>query len=141
VSLHCYYFYTLVTKVTCFCSLTYYFLLIVFTILGWLESINVLKIIGWLDCIFLKETWCSAFCKDVFSGGILSSQRSKSTNASLSKRSNATCGLFEFYNTFWDVMTDLKIVKKDENMKNKDALLEIYLPHVSLLQHATKLFE
>ena len=60
----------------------------------------------WLVILFrLKEKWCLAFCKDVFSGGNLSSQRSESTNASLSKSVNATCGLFDFYNILCDIAT------------------------------------
>lgn len=95
----------------------------------------------WLVRLFrLKEKWCPAFCKDVFSGGVLFSQRSESTNASLSKRVTATCGLFDFYNIFCDVVIEWRIKEKDENVKNKDGFPEIYLPHVSILQHASKIY-
>ena len=59
-----------------------------FCALGWLKSINMLKMLGWL--YQLKEKWCPAFCKDVFFGGILSSQRSESTKTSLLKIVNVT---------------------------------------------------
>jgi len=96
---------------------------------------------AWLVRLFwLKEKWCPAYCRDFFSGGILSSQRSESTNASLSKRVNTTCGLFDFYNIFCDVVTEWRIKEKDENAKNKDRFPEIYLPHVSILQHASKIY-
>ena len=81
----------------------------------------------------LKEKWCLTFCKDVFSGGMLSSQRSESTNASLSKRVNVTCGLFDFYNILCDVVTEWRIKEKDENVKNKDGFPEMYFPYVSIL--------
>ena len=76
---------------------------------------------AWLVRLFrLEEKWCPAYCKDFFFGGILSSQRSVLTNAPLSKRVNATCGLFDFYNIFCDVVTEWGIKEKDENVKNKD---------------------
>jgi len=88
----------------------------------------------------LKEKWCPTFCKDVFSGGILSSQRSELTNASLSRRVNATCGLFDFHNIFFDIVTKWRIKEKDENVKNKDEFPEMYLPHISILQHDSKIY-
>jgi len=96
---------------------------------------------AWFVRLFwLKEKWCPAYCKDFFSGGISSLQRSESTNASLSKRVNATCGLVDFCNIFCDVVTEWRIKKKDENMKNKNGFPEMYLTHVSILQHASKIY-
>jgi len=96
---------------------------------------------AWLVRLYrLKEKWCPAFCNDVFSGGILSLQRSELTNASLLKRVNDTCGLFDFYNIFCDAVTEWRIKEKDENVKNKDRFPEMYLPHVSILQHALKIY-
>ena len=53
----------LLTKVIFFCSLTYYFLLTVFCVLGWLKSINMLKIHGWLDSIGWKKNGVHLFAK------------------------------------------------------------------------------
>ena len=87
---------------------------------------------AWLVRLFrLKEKWCTTYCKDVFSDGILSSQRSELTNASLSRRVNATCGLFDFHNIFFDIVTEWRIKEKDENVKNKDGFLEMYLRHLA----------
>jgi len=36
-------------------------------------------------------------------------------------------------------MTKWGIKEKDENVKNKEGFPEMYLPHVSLLQHASKI--
>ena len=80
-----------------------------------LRLIEEYKCVAWLVRLYgLKEKWCPPFYKDVFSGGILSSQRSKSTNTSLSKRVNSTCGLFDFYNILRDVVTELRIKEKDK---------------------------
>jgi len=81
----------------------------------------------------------SNFYKDVFSTGILSPQRNESANASLSKRVNVTCRLFEFDNILCDIVTQWRIKEKDENVKNKDGFPEMYLIHLSLLQHASKI--
>jgi len=48
--------------------------------------------------------------------------------------------LFDFYNIFCDVVTEWRIKEKDENVKNKDGFPEMYLPHVSILQHASKIY-
>jgi len=88
----------------------------------------------------LKEKWCITFCKDVFSDGILSSQKSESTNASFSKRVNVPCSLFDFYNIFCDVVPEWRIKEKDENVKNKDGFSKMYLPHVSILQNTSKIY-
>ena len=82
----------------------------------------------------------SILLQGFFSRGISSSQRSELTNAFLSNRVNATCGLFDFYNIFYDVVTEWRIKDKDENVKNKDRLPEMYSPHVSILQHASKIY-
>ena len=58
----------------------------------------------------------------------------------LLKRVNATYGLFDFHNIFWDVVIDWRTKEKDENVKNNDGFPEMYLPHVSLLQHASKIY-
>jgi len=87
-----------------------------------------------------KEKWCLAYCKDFFSSGILLSQRSESTNATLSKRVNATCGLFDLYNIFCDVVIEWRTKETDENVKKKDGFLEMYLSHVSILQHALMIY-
>ena len=68
------------------------------------------------------------------------SQRSESTNVSLSKRVNATCGLFEFYNIFNDVVTEWRTKENGENVKNKDGFPEIYFTHVSLFLNASKIY-
>ena len=75
---------------------------------------------AWLVRLFrLKEKWCPTYCKDFFSGDILSSQRSESKNDSLSKRVNTTCGLFDFCNILCDIVIEWRIKEKDKNVKNK----------------------
>ncbi|XP_048501541.2 protein FAR1-RELATED SEQUENCE 5-like isoform X2 [Beta vulgaris subsp. vulgaris] len=59
----------------------------------------------WLLQIYsIKDKWCRCFGKDKFSGGVLSSQRSESTNHSLSRRLNKSTCLCDFYNAFCEVI-------------------------------------
>ena len=68
---------------------------------------------GWLNNLYMiKEKWCPAFSKEYFSGGVLSSQRSESTNHSISHRLKATHGLSDFYNIFLDVISDWRSREK-----------------------------
>ena len=62
---------------------------------------------SWMQKLFdVREKWCPAFNKDFFSGGILSSQRSETTNCSVSRRLFKTAGLCDFYNSFIDVVSE-----------------------------------
>ncbi|XP_021773531.1 protein FAR1-RELATED SEQUENCE 5-like [Chenopodium quinoa] len=60
---------------------------------------------AWLNRLYeLKYKWSRAYTKDVFSGGILSSQRSESTNNALSHRLHKSNSLYDFYNNFCEVI-------------------------------------
>lgn len=55
----------------------------------------------WFKRVYdLKEKWCPAFSKDFFSAGILSSQRSESTNHAIGFRAKKSTSLTEFYKIF-----------------------------------------
>ena len=45
----------------------------------------------------IREKWCTALSKDFFSAGILSSQRSESTNHAVGFKANKTTTLTEFF--------------------------------------------
>ncbi|XP_056685232.1 protein FAR1-RELATED SEQUENCE 5-like [Spinacia oleracea] len=61
----------------------------------------------WIERLYdLKEKWCPAYNKEWFSGGILSSQRSETTNHSISRRLHKTNGLCDFYKCFLDVIDE-----------------------------------
>ncbi|XP_056685742.1 protein FAR1-RELATED SEQUENCE 5-like [Spinacia oleracea] len=61
----------------------------------------------WIERLYdLKEKWCPAYNKEWFSWGILSSQRSETTNHSISRRLHKTNGLCDFYKCFLDVIDE-----------------------------------
>jgi len=74
--------------------------------------------------------------KELFFRGVLFSQRSESTNAALLRRLHGTYGLFDFYSIFSNVITNWKRNERDDNARNKEGFLDIYLPIASILEHA-----
>ncbi|XP_021761028.1 protein FAR1-RELATED SEQUENCE 5-like [Chenopodium quinoa] len=62
---------------------------------------------AWLNHLYsIKERWCPAYSKEYFSAGLLSSQRSETTNRSVSHRLRKTDGMCDFYKTFLDVVAE-----------------------------------
>ncbi|XP_056695644.1 protein FAR1-RELATED SEQUENCE 5-like [Spinacia oleracea] len=69
----------------------------------WKSMINTFKLEkdDWFNRLYgLKEKWCTALSKDFFSVGILSSQRSESTNHAVGFKANKSTTLTEFYSIF-----------------------------------------
>ncbi|XP_056697741.1 protein FAR1-RELATED SEQUENCE 5-like [Spinacia oleracea] len=69
----------------------------------WKSMINTFKLEkdDWFNRLYgLKEKWCTALSKDFFSAGILSSQRSESTNHAVGFKANKSTTLTEFYSIF-----------------------------------------
>ncbi|XP_056698423.1 protein FAR1-RELATED SEQUENCE 5-like [Spinacia oleracea] len=69
----------------------------------WKSMINTFKLEkdNWFNTLYgLKEKWCTALSKDFFYAGILSSQRSESTNHAVGFKANKSTTLTEFYSIF-----------------------------------------
>ncbi|XP_056685511.1 protein FAR1-RELATED SEQUENCE 5-like [Spinacia oleracea] len=69
----------------------------------WKSMINTFKLENddWFNRLYgLKEKWCTTLSKDFFSAGILSSQRSESTNHVVAFKANKSTTLTEFYSIF-----------------------------------------
>ncbi|KAI5672560.1 hypothetical protein M9H77_12924 [Catharanthus roseus] len=61
----------------------------------------------WLDKLYnLREKWCLTFNKDFFSGRVLSSQRSETTNHVISRRLLKLTTLCDDYQIFDDVVSE-----------------------------------
>ncbi|XP_019176479.1 PREDICTED: protein FAR1-RELATED SEQUENCE 1-like [Ipomoea nil] len=74
----------------------------------------------WLEKLYdCREKWCPAFNKDYFSGGILSSQRSESTNHAISRRLSKTAGLCDFYSSFVSVISEWRSKENGEDFRCK----------------------
>ncbi|XP_019190297.1 PREDICTED: protein FAR1-RELATED SEQUENCE 5-like [Ipomoea nil] len=89
------------------------------------------------DC---REKWCLAFNKDYFSGGILSSQRSETTNHSISRRLSKTAGLCDFYSSFVSVISEWRSKENCEDFRCAQGVPVMMMEHVKLLSHAREVY-
>ena len=82
----------------------------------------------WLRKLYhTKEHWCPVFSKHSFSGGILSTQRSESTNSSVSRRVHSTASLGDFYEIFMDIVEEWRTNENGEFMFFCLKLIHSYL--------------
>lgn len=81
-----------------------------------------------------------AYSKDFFSGGVLSSQRSESTNNSLRRRLTYTQGLCEFYKVFVDVVDEWREKENNDNHKSRTGNKYLAFAEVPLLVHAREVY-
>ncbi|XP_019177881.1 PREDICTED: protein FAR1-RELATED SEQUENCE 5-like [Ipomoea nil] len=87
-----------------------------------------------------REKWCPAFNKDYFSGGILSSQRSESTNHSISRRLSKTSGLCDFYNSFVGVISEWRSRENGEDVQCSQGVPTMVMDNVKILLHAREIY-
>ncbi|XP_021763675.1 protein FAR-RED IMPAIRED RESPONSE 1-like [Chenopodium quinoa] len=72
----------------------------------------------WFDRLYnLKQKWCPVFSKDIFSAGILSSQRSEVTNRAISFKANKTTSLYEFFYIFEATVERWRSNEKADNFR------------------------
>ncbi|XP_019153614.1 PREDICTED: protein FAR1-RELATED SEQUENCE 7-like [Ipomoea nil] len=95
----------------------------------------------WLEKLYdCREKWCPAFNKDYFSGGILSSQRSETTNHSISRRLSKTAGLCDFYSSFVSVISEWRSKENGEDFRCAQGVPAMMMEHVKLLSHARDVY-
>ena len=95
----------------------------------------------WLANLFdLREKWCPAFSKEYFSGGILSSQRSESTNNSVSHRLESCHGLCDFYNCFLDVISDWRSRENGEDFTCIRSNRHLVFANIRILEHVREIY-
>lgn len=74
---------------------------------------------SWFDQLYsLKEKWSPALSKPFFSAGILSTQRSESTNNAISFRANKNTSLTQFFRLFDVVINRWRSNEKHKEHKN-----------------------
>ncbi|KAK9669108.1 hypothetical protein RND81_13G109600 [Saponaria officinalis] len=94
----------------------------------------------WLTRLYeLREKWCCAYDKDYFSAGVLSSQRSESTNNSLCKRLSKTTTLCDFYDIFGTVLSEWRSHERKDNSLCWEGTPEVSIP-CSLLEFGSKIY-
>ncbi|XP_056695317.1 protein FAR-RED IMPAIRED RESPONSE 1-like [Spinacia oleracea] len=88
----------------------------------------------------LREKWCPALSKDFFSAGILSSQRSESTNHVIGFRANRTTSLTDFYRLFKGTIQRWRSRKKQAEFSCSKSVASSALPLSGLLKHASEVY-
>ncbi|XP_019159707.1 PREDICTED: protein FAR1-RELATED SEQUENCE 9-like [Ipomoea nil] len=95
----------------------------------------------WLGKLYdCREKLCPAFNKDYFSGGILTSQRSETTNHSISRRLSKTAGLCDFYSSFVSVIYEWRSKENGEYFRCAQGVPAMMIDHVKLLSHAREVY-
>ncbi|XP_019161905.1 PREDICTED: protein FAR1-RELATED SEQUENCE 7-like [Ipomoea nil] len=96
---------------------------------------------SWIQKLYdCREKWCPAFNKDYFSGGILSSQRSETTNHSISRRLSKTAGLCDFYSSFVSVTSEWRSKENGEDFRCTQGVPNMMMEHMKLLLHAREVY-
>ncbi|KAJ8420607.1 hypothetical protein Cgig2_028634 [Carnegiea gigantea] len=95
----------------------------------------------WLCNLYtLREKWCPAFSKQFFSGGVLSSQRTGTTNKSLKMRLRATTDLCDFYNIFCDVVSERRNKENSEDDRCSKGNIVMVFPSINILKYAMSVY-
>ncbi|KAL8473735.1 hypothetical protein ACS0TY_030544 [Phlomoides rotata] len=95
----------------------------------------------WFERLYkIKTKWCTALNKDFFSAGLLSSQRSESTNHSLGFNTNKSTTLSKFYEIFVDKVADWRKKEKNDEFQCSRKIPHSALPLTGLLGHAAKVY-
>ncbi|XP_031099786.1 protein FAR1-RELATED SEQUENCE 7-like [Ipomoea triloba] len=92
------------------------------------------------ELYWTREKWCPAFNKDYFSGGILSSQRSETTNHSISRRLSKTAGLCDFYSSFVGVVSEWRSRENGEDVRCSQGVPTMAMDHIKILSHARDIY-
>ncbi|XP_021751021.1 protein FAR-RED IMPAIRED RESPONSE 1-like [Chenopodium quinoa] len=92
----------------------------------------------WFDRLFgLREKWCTALSKDIFSAGILSSQRVEVTNRAISFKANRTTKLLEFFHIFEATVRRWRSTEKSDNFR---CTTKKPKTKTKILKHATEVY-
>ncbi|XP_056695127.1 protein FAR1-RELATED SEQUENCE 5-like [Spinacia oleracea] len=111
---------------------------------NWRSMLQTYELIGeeWFTNVYdLREKWCPALSKDFFSAGILSSQRSESTNHSIGFIANRTTSLTDFYRLFKGTIQRWRSTEKQAEFTCSESVASSALSLSGLLKHASEAYE
>ncbi|XP_021722582.1 protein FAR1-RELATED SEQUENCE 5-like [Chenopodium quinoa] len=92
----------------------------------------------WFDRLFgLREKWSTTLSKDIFSAGILSSQRVEVTNRAISFKANRTTKLLEFFHIFEATVRRWRSTEKSDNFR---CTIEKPKTTTKILKHAAEVY-
>ncbi|XP_056691528.1 protein FAR1-RELATED SEQUENCE 5-like [Spinacia oleracea] len=95
----------------------------------------------WLQNLYtIRDFWCPAYSKDYFSGGVLSSQRSETTNNSVSRRLHKTHGLCDFYKCFLEVVDEWRSNENVDDHQSEIGNRYLAAEGVGLLDDAMEIY-
>ncbi|CAI9089821.1 OLC1v1024461C1 [Oldenlandia corymbosa var. corymbosa] len=95
----------------------------------------------WLKARYAsREKWCPAFSKSFFSGGALSSQRSETTNRSISQSLSKASRLCTFYHRFKEVVDGWRQNENDEDNRCNNGRVNMRFPNSDMCRHARELY-
>ncbi|XP_073143038.1 protein FAR1-RELATED SEQUENCE 5-like isoform X2 [Henckelia pumila] len=86
------------------------------------------------------EKWCTALSKDFFSPGILSSQRSESTNHSIGFSAKKNTSLADFYDIFKETVKYWRNKEQKDEFQCSRSIPESVLPLTGMLKHASEVY-
>ncbi|KAL3622242.1 hypothetical protein CASFOL_033653 [Castilleja foliolosa] len=89
----------------------------------------------------IREKWSTAFNKDFFSIGTVTSQRSESTNHSIGFKAKPTTSLSEFYNgAFKQALNRWRDTEKMRDFQCSKAIPNSTIPLTGFLKHASEVY-
>ncbi|XP_056685579.1 protein FAR1-RELATED SEQUENCE 9-like [Spinacia oleracea] len=95
----------------------------------------------WFNRLYgLKEKWCTALSKDFFSAGILSSQRSESTNHAVGFKANKSTTLTEFYSIFQATINRWRKTKEKDDFDCTRGIPTSELSMSAILKQAANVY-
>ncbi|XP_057790790.1 protein FAR1-RELATED SEQUENCE 5-like [Salvia miltiorrhiza] len=96
---------------------------------------------SWIQRLYeLREKWSNAFNKEYFSAGILSSQRSESTNHALGFKAKKTTNLTEFYGLFKQTIERWRSNELSDEFQCIRGQPTMALPMTGIIKQASKVY-
>ncbi|KAH6805205.1 hypothetical protein C2S51_030036 [Perilla frutescens var. frutescens] len=104
-------------------------------------SVHGLEGNSWFARLYdLREKWCTAYNKDYFSVGILSSQRSESTNSAIGFKASKATNLHEFYTIFNRTVQRWRSREQADEFECSRVILTSRIPLIGILKHASEVY-
>ena len=95
----------------------------------------------WFDRLHkIRHKWCTGLSKDFFSAGILSSQRSESTNSAIRFEATKTTSLTQFYKIFQTTVEQSRKREIEAEFHYSRTTPSSSLCIVGLLKHTAKIY-
>ncbi|XP_056697333.1 protein FAR1-RELATED SEQUENCE 5-like [Spinacia oleracea] len=109
----------------------------------WKNMITTYKLSNskWFQRLYkIKDKWCTGLSKDFFSAGILSSQRSESTNNAVCFKANKNTSLTDFFKIFQETVHRWRRTEKQCEFNCTNSTPTSVFPMTGLLKHASEVY-